>query len=191
MCSLMKRIALFLTVLSVMGVVAVSSSGAASSAAAPERLPTLETGILHRLNAVRATNGLRPLVVSGALQDAAVNHSKAMLEGGYFEHDSPDGTTFSARLRKFYSPKGFGTWWVGENLLFASSVTTPSEVIDAWMQSPEHRDNILTPRWREVGIAALDAATAPGTFGDEPTFLVTMDFGLRVRRSTANVAAKS
>jgi uncharacterized protein YkwD len=184
----MRRIALFLTVLSAMGIVAASSSGSTTSSATTERLPAVEAGILHRLNVVRAANGMRPLAVSGALQDAAVSHSRAMLQGGFFEHESPDGTSFGTRLRKFYSPKGFDSWSVGENLLFASSVTTPSEVIEAWMQSPEHRDNMLTARWREVGIAALQATSAPGAFGDEPTFLVTMDFGVRGRRSAAAVS---
>jgi uncharacterized protein YkwD len=186
----MKRIALVLAVLSAVGVVAVSSSGATAPSDSSARLPTLETQILHRLNAVRAANGLRPVVVSDALQDAAIAQSRAMLQGGYFEHDSPDGTTFAARLRKFYSPKGFDSWSVAENLLFASYVATPTEVMDAWMESPAHRDNILAPRWREVGIGALQAATAPGTFDDEPTFLVTMDFGFRVRKSGTSAAAK-
>ncbi len=182
----MRRIALLFTILSAVSAVGVSSSGAAP--ASTERLPAVETGILHRLNVVRTANGLRPLVVSGALQDAAVSHSRAMLLGGFFEHDSPDGTSFSTRLRKFYSPKGYDTWSVGENLLFASSVVTPAETIEAWMESPEHRDNMLTGRWRDVGIAALQATTAPGAFGGEQTFLVTMDFGTRGRRTTSGAA---
>ncbi len=180
-----------LAVLSAIGTVAVSGAAAVTSPGTPQRLPAIEAGILTQLNAVRAANGLRPLVLSDALQDAAVAHSRAMLQGGYFEHDSPDGTSFASRLRRYYSPRGFDTWSVAENLLFASPAVSPAEVINAWMQSPPHRENILTPRWHEVGIGTLQADSAPGTFGDRPTMLVTLDFGLRGRKSAgATVSAK-
>ena len=52
-------------------------------------------------------------------------------------------------------------------------------MIRAWLNSPPHRENMLAPNWREVGIAALHASSAPGFFGDEPTVLITMDFGAR------------
>jgi uncharacterized protein YkwD len=181
----MRRIGLLLAVLSAIGILLAVSASAASTSAAGERTSATEMGILSQLNAVRSADGLRPLVISGDLEDAAAAHSRAMLQEGFFEHDSPDGTSFSARLQSFYSPRGFDRWFVGENLLYASDDVTPAEVIDAWMHSPGHRANILTPRWREVGIAAMEAASAPGMFGGRHTFLVTMDFGLRLRRSAA------
>ena len=53
------------------------------------------------------------------------------------------------------------------------------EAIQAWLDSPPHRENMLDPTWREVGIGSLHAASAGGTFGGGPTWVITMDFGAR------------
>jgi uncharacterized protein YkwD len=47
------------------------------------------------------------------------------------------------------------------------------------MNSPEHRANILTPRWREIGISAVHVASAPGTFKGLEVTIITTDFGVR------------
>ena len=47
------------------------------------------------------------------------------------------------------------------------------------MQSPEHRANILTPEWREIGIAAIHADSAGGPYRDSPVTVITTDFGVR------------
>jgi uncharacterized protein YkwD len=47
------------------------------------------------------------------------------------------------------------------------------------MASPEHRQNILTARWREIGISAIHSDSAPGTFGGRPVTVITTDFGVR------------
>ena len=102
-----------------------------------------------------------------------------MLQNGFYAHESQDGSSFSARLKRFYSPNGWRSWTTGENLLYNSAEMSVDEAIQAWMESPHHRDNILNPNWRDVGIASLYAPTAGGTFGNEPTWIITMDFGAR------------
>jgi uncharacterized protein YkwD len=47
------------------------------------------------------------------------------------------------------------------------------------MTSPPHRENILTREWREVGVAAVHFAAAPGAFGGRAATIVTADFGVR------------
>ncbi len=47
------------------------------------------------------------------------------------------------------------------------------------MESPKHRENILTPRWREVGLSAVTVPAAPGVFGGRDVTIVTSDFGTR------------
>ena len=47
------------------------------------------------------------------------------------------------------------------------------------MHSPPHRENILDPSWREIGIAAIHFDTAPGEYRDGPVTIVTADFGAR------------
>jgi uncharacterized protein YkwD len=48
-----------------------------------------------------------------------------------------------------------------------------------WMKSPGHRENILTARWREIGLSAVHATAAPGTFRGLDVTIVTTDFGVR------------
>jgi uncharacterized protein YkwD len=47
------------------------------------------------------------------------------------------------------------------------------------MQSPGHRRNILTARWREIGLSAVTVAAAPGVFGGRDVLIITTDFGAR------------
>jgi uncharacterized protein YkwD len=139
----------------------------------------LERGILDELNAIRHRHGLAPLVHSESLSTAARSHSAEMLRFGFFQHDSRDGTSFSQRIRRHYSPAGYQSWATGENLLWASLRTGPQRAITMWMASPPHRRNLLDSRWREVGIAAVQSASAPGAFGGRATTAITADFGVR------------
>lgn len=171
---------LFIVVLVAAVVAGVASVGAAGAPTAQaQRVASLEQPILHELNAVRAAHGLRPLRVSPGLRTAAVGHSRAMLTGGFFAHTSRDGSSFSERIRRSYGPTGFAAWSVGENLLFTSVAIEPSAALAAWMASPPHRRNILSPVWREVGIAVLRSPSAGGTFRGGHAWVVTMDFGSR------------
>ena len=49
------------------------------------------------------------------------------------------------------------------------------------MNSPEHRANLLDRSWREVGLSAVHAASAPGVYGGDEVTIVTADFGFRTR----------
>ena len=68
---------------------------------------------------------------------------------------------------------------MGENIFWESPDTTGSSAVHEWMMSPPHRENILTREWREVGVAAVHFAAAPGAFGGRPATIVTADFGVR------------
>ena len=53
------------------------------------------------------------------------------------------------------------------------------QALGLWMASTDHRGNILTPGWREIGIAALVEPNAPGTFAGYSATVVATDFGAR------------
>jgi uncharacterized protein YkwD len=182
----MKRTLVLCALLVTLGASLVGPANAAPASA--KRLPTLDQQILAGLNETRAKHGLRPLVMSRKLQDAAVSHSKAMLEGGFFAHDAPGGATFVSRLRSFYGSSGYDSWSVGENLLYNTQEVTANVAIAAWLASPGHRENILTPKWREVGIGSLRASSAGGLFGGQATWVVTTDFGARSGKSAKSAA---
>jgi uncharacterized protein YkwD len=142
-------------------------------------LNTLSRGVLTQVNAVRRSHGLAPLHISAALTAAAAQHSREMAADGYFAHESMDGSAFDKRLIRYYPAAHVRYWSVGENLVWSAPTLTPAQALNLWMHSPEHRANLLTSRWREIGISAVHVAAAPGTYGGGPATIVTADFGVR------------
>jgi len=141
-------------------------------------LSALELDIVARINRQRTSRGLRPLRVSRGLTAAATYHSRQMGLLGFFEHESSNGASFWRRIQRFYPPKR-GYWSVGENIFWESPDTSAASAVREWMHSPPHRHNILTREWREIGIAAVHFAAAPGAFGGRSVTIVTADFGVR------------
>jgi uncharacterized protein YkwD len=141
-------------------------------------MQALDAGVLVQLNAIRTAHGLVPLKLNATLTAAAQGHSAQMLDDGYFAHESADGSPFWKRLTA-YSSFSHGAWSVGENLLWSSPDVGAVHALQLWMASPEHRQNILTARWREIGIAAIHADSAPGTYGGRSVTVITTDFGAR------------
>ena len=123
-------------------------------------------------NQTRASNGLATLCVRRALTQAAQYHSQEMIDRGYFDHNSYDGESFSARLERF----GYDSYEeVGENIAWGSDTNAyPDSIFQIWMNSSEHQENILSPNYREVGIG-----TATGECeGYSGCTMYTVDFGV-------------
>jgi uncharacterized protein YkwD len=139
----------------------------------------LEQGVLTKLNALRRQKGLVPLRRSPGLAAAASQHSSEMANRGYFGHNSADGSSFDRRIAHFY-PRGRRRYWaVGENLLWSTSEVDAAGALDIWLNSPEHRRIILSARWREFGLGAVQVASAPGVYSGRAVRIVTADFGVR------------
>jgi uncharacterized protein YkwD len=114
-----------------------------ATAAAAER-----RAFLALLNRLRRDNGLLVLEPHPALTKAARRHGRDMAVNDYFSHTSQDGTTSRERmLRAGYPSAG----WTGENI--AWGYPTADDVFDAWYTSPGHRDNMLSPNYRAIGVA--------------------------------------
>lgn len=179
---LVARFTLVALLTVVVAAVGLGASGA-SAAGKPVRTISaanqLESLILVELNKVRRANGLKPLRRSAPLSAAADAHSLAMGRQGFFQHASRDGTAFWHRVKRYYGSGGYGNWSVGENLLWSSSGLDASRAMELWMASPGHRKNILTERWREVGLSAVAVPAAPGIFGGRDVVIITTDFGVR------------
>jgi uncharacterized protein YkwD len=158
---------------------AATAAPAASGTTGVTRVAALETDVLAELNAIRTQHGLVPLKLSKTLSTAANQHSVQMGEVGYFKHESADGSAFWKRIEKFYPSKGIRYWAVGENLLWSSPDVDAPGALKLWMASPEHRANILTAKWREIGISAIQVPAAPGTYSGLDVTIVTTDFGVR------------
>jgi uncharacterized protein YkwD len=156
-----------------------ASTGAQAGTAQPAAaLNGLERTVLAELNKVRRAHGLAPLRASAPLGVAAAKHSEAMGRFGFFAHESRDGSPFHDRVKRFYRPTS-GGWSVGENLLWSTVGIDARRAVALWMASPGHRQNILTARWREIGLAAVTVPRAPGVFGGLDVVIFTTDFGVR------------
>jgi len=142
-------------------------------------LTSLEHGVLSDINAFRRSHHLAPLRISPGLTRAADQHSTEMASKGYFAHDSANGAAFWQRIAEFYGASHWSLWSVGENLLWASPGVSASRALRMWEQSPEHLRNLLTARWREIGISAVHVTSAPGAFHGLGVTIVTTDFGVR------------
>jgi uncharacterized protein YkwD len=165
--------------LAVLGVWVVASPAGAAPEHQTRSLSALEQGVLADLNGLRKEHGLAPLRLSGSLSAAARQHSSEMAARGYFSHSSANGASFDKRISRYY-PMGRSRYWsVGENLLWSSPDVDAGGALEMWWNSPEHRKNMLTARWREIGISAVHVGAAPGTYGGREVTIVTTDFGVR------------
>ena len=153
--------------------------GTSATAQPRVTLSALETGVLEQLNDIRVAHGLVPLKLSPALTASATQHTEEMGTDGYFQHSSADGTVFWKRIEHWYPEADYSYWSVGENLLWSSPDVNAPAALQLWMNSPEHRANILAPRWREIGVSAVHFAAAGGTYNGLPVTIITTDFGVR------------
>lgn len=114
----------------------------------PEAAERLADQVLQLVNLARAEEALQPVVVSPRIQTVAEDYACHMIESGFFGHQDPE-TGDSAGDRVLSGKYLFHS--LGENL--AAGQMTAAEVMKAWMESPSHRDVILDPNWKDVGIA--------------------------------------
>jgi uncharacterized protein YkwD len=172
-------------VLAMAGIGAVSSSAATTtrsgSSARSARLvglPQLQSQVLAGINDLRRKAGLVPLKLSPALTAAACEQSMSMAVHGFFAHESYGGSHFWKRVAARYAARA-GSWSVGENLVWRSPVLNAQTALDLWLQSPEHKKNMLSSTWREIGLGAVHAASAPGVYEGREVTILTADFGVR------------
>jgi uncharacterized protein YkwD len=139
------RIALLIALLAL-------AAGASTAAAHSFRARAVESGI----NDVRAEHGCRPLRVHAGLERAAGRLARLLLSEGELDHDA--GTPFDERLER--AAPAAHEW--GENLAWGSGESgRPDEIVQGWMNSPEHRAIMLDCRFSQVGIGV-----ATGSFGE-------------------------
>jgi uncharacterized protein YkwD len=173
-----RRIVPGLLLLTVATALLASSSHAATHGRSA-RLSSLEASVLGDINAFRASHGLARLRLNTRLSAAARAHSRQMAADGYFAHTSADGSAFWKRIQSFYASASWRYWSVGENLLWSEPTVSASRALQMWLASPEHRANLMNPKWREIGVSAVHATSAPGVYHGLPVTIVTTDFGVR------------
>jgi len=108
--------------------------------------------LVASMNRERLSRGLRPLRVNRSLSLAAGDRVRDMLAQHYFNHVSPAGVDPFTWVDR----RGYDYSEIGENL--AVGYATADDVVDGWMHSQGHRDNILRSAFAEVGIAFIDVS---------------------------------
>jgi uncharacterized protein YkwD len=139
-------------------------------------LNAVGTAALCLVNQQRVQASLTALVGDEHLQLAAEQHSLDMTVNHYFSHTTPAGESFSTRLlASDFTVAGAG-FQLGENLAWGTrSLSTPASIVSAWMNSPDHRANILNPGYRQTGMGIV--AVAPAVDPNTPGATYTQEFG--------------
>ncbi|MGQ9869237.1 CAP domain-containing protein [Leptodesmis sp.] len=112
--------------------------------------------VLNLTNQFRAANGLAPLQLNIELDAAALGHSQDMALNDYFDHNGLNGSTPASRINQV----GYVYSIYIENI--AAGYDTPEEVVQGWIDSPEHRANLLNSSFTEVGIGYYYLANDTG-----------------------------
>jgi len=159
----------------------------ATTAPSASTLPGVKAATLCLLNERRAQAGLPALTSDRLLEDAATRFSARMVAQRFFSHDAPDGTDLGDRLRASGYLNELSGWSIGENIAYGTgSYATASSIVKMWMESPGHRANILSGRFRAIGMGI-----AMGNPRSSSGATYTTDFGSTVRSAGSATAPGS
>lgn len=120
--------------------------------------------IIELTNKKRTAEGITPLNINDKLSEAARQKAADMFALNYWSHVSPRGVD----PWSFIANAGYSYLYAGENL--ARDFYSADGVVDAWMNSPTHRDNILSQKYQDIGVAVVGGILQ----GQETTLVVQM-----------------
>lgn len=139
-------------------------------------------GIISWTNAARKnTSSLPPLSSNKTLDAIARVRLNDMFQKQYFEHTSPQGIGATDIAKDV----GYDYISIGENIALGN-FEDDKALVDAWMNSPGHRANILNTRFTEIGVAA-----ATGTYKGKETWIAVQIFGKPNTCTYADASLKS
>jgi hypothetical protein len=136
--------------------------------------------VIHETNQKRSEAGLTALTQNPKLKAAAFAKAQDMFSQDYWAHISPTGT----QPWYFIRNQGYSYQSAGENL--ARDFSNSSDMMNAWMGSASHRENILNSKYQDIGIAVVD-----GTLQGVETRLVVQMFGTPTPAPIAQVQAQT
>ncbi len=122
-------------------------------------IKAMKDKVIELTNIERAKVGAAPVKYNAFLEKAAQGYGEELFEKNYLEHYSPEGVGTEERildsgyLDAMYACECGNNFSVGENL--GKEQKTPEEVVKGWMNSPTHRENLLKPEYRDIGIGMV------------------------------------
>ena len=120
-----------------------------------KHLAKVEDLVFEITNQARQAKGLPPFIKDAELTQVARAFSNDMLVRRFFDHTTPDGVSFDERISNRYRHR---VRIMGENIWYASGYSlgkiqqVVKEIVDDWMSSPGHRENILDPKFTHLGV---------------------------------------
>jgi len=124
-------------------------------------------GVIADTNAERQKQSVAALTESAKLDASAKAKADDILTRQYFAHIAPDGKTVSDTT----AAQGYTYIKIGENLALGD-FTSDSDLVTAWMNSPEHRANILDPDFTDMGVGV-----SYGMYQGRNTYVAVQHFG--------------
>lgn len=117
-------------------------------------LSDYENQIAVLINNVRVENGLNALAADETLTNIAKTRSGDMVARGYLSHYTPEGTNVFNLIKG----SGFSYRYAGENLAQSqpASIGSPDAFLNAWLNSPSHRANILRAQYNKIGVGMIE-----------------------------------
>lgn len=115
--------------------------------------PVSADRIFELVNAERVKVGLQPLVRDARLDASAKAKCDDMVARDYLGHADPDGNM----AWHYFTENGYSYSNAGENL--ANRHVTSSKTVYDWMNSPTHKDNIVSSTFRDTGVAVCGYAS--------------------------------
>lgn len=125
-------------------------------------------GIIEWTNIQRTNQGLLPLKENSLLNEAALAKTQDMLKDQYFAHESLSGLG----VGDLADNAGYKFIMIGENLALGNFENN-QVLVQAWMDSPGHRANILNQQYQEIGVSVVK-----GIYEGSSTWLAVQHFGL-------------
>lgn len=125
-----------------------------------------QTKLIELTNIEREKMGLQPVTEDEALDKAALAKAQNMFSENYWSHFAPSGKS----PWDFILGSGYKFTYAGENL--AKNFYNSEDVVAAWMASKTHKENLLNPKYRDIGIAVVE-----GVLNGQKTTLVVQEFG--------------
>ncbi len=179
--SVPSRVSLLAIVLAVTVPLLASTPSAFAAPACPgcHLDAALAADVAEAVVTARRAEGLLGLSRSRELAKAARYHALESAGAGVFSHSSPDGSPSFDRIARFYKRAGSKRWAVAETMAWARRPLSAELALSLWLRSDTHREILLSPRFREIGVAAVHADGAGGVFAGEDVTIVVVEFGRR------------
>jgi uncharacterized protein YkwD len=155
------------------GVAQAASCPGADDQPTPETLVAAVQTTICLVNDQRAAAGVQPVTLELGLTAVAFGYARDMVDEQFYAHMSPDGAILADRLARI----GYHPYAAGENLYWGmSDLDTPAEAVQGWLDSPEHRRNLIDPLYSRIGVG-ISIGDPMGFSGPAATYVSEYDSG--------------